>query len=159
MKSAGIFLISKNNYDFLDKYWEKNFPYEGFEVLNIDEGSSPEEQEKGKAICEKYGFTYMDRKTPGLHSNVELGCKYFKEKGVKFLTWWQHDCWPQEKDFMDDFEDLVNTGKLDDFGTVGFNGFATDVNRNYDMRKMTYPIGILGRGCLTKRQWYLGTKS
>jgi len=161
MKSVGIFLISKNNYDFLDKYWEKNFPYKGFEVLNVDEGSSPEEQEKGKAICKKYGFVYMDREDPGLHSNVELACKYFKEKGIKFLTWWQHDCWPYDEKFMNKINNLCDSGKLDAFGSFGFNGLATDVVNNHgtgikQLSRGNNFLGILGRSCLSDRPWYVG---
>ena len=158
MKKVGIFLISKNNYDFLEKHWVSNFNYEGFEVLNIDEGSSPDEQEKGKKICEKYGIKYLDRKTPGLHHKVKLACDYFQEKGIDFLTWGQHDCWPLDPEFMNKLDDLALRGALDEFGTFGFNGFATDVSGNhssYGKKK----LGILGRSCLAEnRSWILGEK-
>ena len=161
MKKVGIFLISKNNYDFLEKYWVEHFTYEGFEVLNIDEGSSPEEQEKGKKICEANGITYLDREKPGLHNNVKLACEYFQSKGIDFLTWWQHDCWPKSMTFMEEINSLAESGALDSFGTFGFNGFATDVSGNHDQVKLITGqnsiLGILGRGCLSKgRSWILG---
>ena len=71
LKSVGIFLISKNNYEFLDKYWSENFNYEGYEVLNIDEGSSDEQRELGRRMCEERGIIYLDRREPGLHNNVQ----------------------------------------------------------------------------------------
>ena len=164
MKKVGIFLISKNNYDFLEKYWVEHFTYEGFEVLNIDEGSSPEEQEKGKKICEANGITYLDREKPGLHNNVKLACEYFQSKGIDFLTWWQHDCWPTDAEFMLKLDDLVQRGKLEQFGTFGFNGFATDVSDNFSsgikkIKAGKKVLGILGRSCTAKdRSWILGEK-
>jgi len=163
VKSVGIFLISKNNYEFLDKYWSKNFNYEGFHVLNIDEGSSDEQKKFGKSVCEKHGIMYLDRDKPGLHSNVELACKYFREKNIHYLTWWQTDCWPINKNFMLGLNDLVAAGKLSEFGTFGFNGLATDVTENYsrDIKKIKNgdkPLGILGRGHLWGgRSWYVGS--
>ncbi len=162
MKSIGIFLISKNNYDFLEKYWIEHFYHEEIEILNIDEGSSPEEKEKGKRICEENGITYLDREKPGLHNNVKLACEYFQAKGAKFLLWWQHDCWPKDVSFVDRVEELASRGVLDKFGTFGFNGFATDVSGNHDQIKFIRSnkniLGILGRGCLSKdRSWILGS--
>ena len=162
VKSVGIFLISKNNYEFLDKYWSKNFNYEGFHVLNIDEGSSDEQKAFGKEICQKYGITYLDREKPGLHNNVEMACKHFRDVGIHYLTWWQHDCWPLDSEFMNNLDKLIDAGKLKDFGTFGFNGLATDVTHNYkrDMKKINNgkkPLGILGRGHLCDRSWYVGS--
>lgn len=164
MKNFGVFLISKNNYEFLDKYWAKNFPYQGYHVVNVDEGSSDEQREYGKKVCAKHGIIFLDRDKPGLHNNVELACKYLYETfDLHYLTWWQHDCWPINRQFMDDLDDLIDDGKLKDFGTFGFNGLATDVTENHgrDMKKIQdghKPLGILGRGHLWGgRSWYVGS--
>jgi len=161
LRQVGIFLISKNNYEFLDKYWAKNFNFDGFRVLNIDEGSSSEQRILGKKICKKYGIEYMDRCNPGLQNNVALACNYFKENNIRYLTWWQHDCWAVDSNFMNRLDRIIQNGSLSSFGTFGFNGIATDVTGNYKkdlkiIRKGGKPLGILGRGHLCGRSWYVG---
>ena len=64
MKKLGIFFTTRNNYDMLED-WLKTTDYEGFEVLNIDEDSTPEQKTLGKQICEKYNIKYLDRDKRG----------------------------------------------------------------------------------------------
>ena len=60
MKKLGILFTSRNNYEMFD-LWFESATNEGFEVLSIDEDSTPENKKKGKEICKKHGITYMDK--------------------------------------------------------------------------------------------------
>jgi hypothetical protein len=160
---TGIFLISKNNYEMLENVWIPNMDYNGFEVVNIDEGSTEEQIALGKKICKDNNILFMERDRKGLHSKVEQCCKYFKEKGIKYLIWFQHDCWFLKKDSLKDFNEMVTNGVLDDYGAVGFNGLATDVvaNRDADIESITKgksPLGVMARNPLQNRVWLVGTK-
>lgn len=45
-----VYVSSRNNYDMLEGEVLK-IPFEGFEFVNVDDGSSPEEVAKGREIC------------------------------------------------------------------------------------------------------------
>ena len=49
-----IYVSSYNNYDMLEEVVLKNINTEGFEFINVDDNSFPEEVEKGKSICKKH---------------------------------------------------------------------------------------------------------
>ena len=44
-----VYVSSRNNYDMLENEVFKNINLEGFEFINVDDCSEPEEQKKGKA--------------------------------------------------------------------------------------------------------------
>lgn len=162
---TGILLTSRNNYEFMEKYWIPNFPVNDFAVLNIDEDSSPEQKDAGRKLCKKYGIEYLDREERGMQNNITTASNHFSSKGISWIIWFQHDCWPIQNDFMDRFDSLVDSGKLDQFGTIGFNVLATDLTKNYkkhikQLSNGEKPFGITARCPLEgKRKWYSGTKS
>jgi hypothetical protein len=119
-KKLGILFVSKNNYPLFD-IWMDRVDTEGYPILSIDEDSSPENKEIGKKICNKYGIHYMDREVKGLQNNLQSACNFFKQKGVERFIWFQHDCFPQTPQFFSKFDQLIQTGKLDEFGTIGFH--------------------------------------
>jgi hypothetical protein len=119
-KKLGIFFVSKNNYSLFD-IWMNRVNHEDYFILNIDEDSTPENKEIGKEICKKYNIHYMDREIKGLQNNIQSACNFFKEKGIEYFIWFQHDCFPQTENFFSKFDTLIQTGKLDDFGVIGFN--------------------------------------
>jgi len=160
MSKTAIFMVSKNNYDFMAKHWIPHMHMDGYEVLNIDEESSDEQREYGKGLCREHGIVFLDRDKTGLQNNMALARSYFKDKGIEYLLWFQHDCWPIDSSFIDKFNSLVEGGKLKEFGVVGFNGLATDVVQNFkeDIKKYKKgkkPLGILARSPLEGRAWYV----
>ena len=57
-----IYVSSYNNYDMLEEVVLKNINTEGFEFINVDDNSFPEELEKGKAVCKKHGIQCLENK-------------------------------------------------------------------------------------------------
>ena len=118
-KKLGIFFVSKNNYQLYD-VWMNESDTENYTILNIDEDSTPENKKIGREVCKKYGIHYMDREIKGLQNNIKSACNFFKEKGIEWFIWFQHDCYPLTKNFFSKFDNLIKTGKINDFGVVGF---------------------------------------
>jgi len=119
-KKIGILLTSRNNYSMLEE-WCALVNREGFPVLNIDEDSNLSNKEFGKAVCKYNDIHYMDREERGLQNNLTTATNYFKELGIEWFIWFQHDCWPLTGSFFTKFNSMADSGKLDEFGTVGFN--------------------------------------
>lgn len=174
-KNIGILMTSRNNYDYMGELWCKKTLEESdgnfFKVLNIDEDSSEEEKEKGKALCDKYeNMTYMDREEPGMHHNIDTAIRFFGDS-VKYIIWFQHDCWPLQNDFFSILNDMIEDGKLDDFGLVTFNSMAQNMFRGegeFDKVMKDYndgkePLGVLTRCHLeyveTGDYYYCGYKA
>jgi hypothetical protein len=170
----GILLTSRNNYDFMGKKWCKQTLEESdgniFPVLNIDEDSSAEEKQKGRELCDKYNnMTYMDREEPGMHYNIDSAIRFFGDD-VKYIVWFQHDCWPLQKDFFHIFNSIVENGKLDNFGTIGFNSLAQNIFKRdnqheeiiKEFREGKMPLGVLSRSVLesagARDLYYCGKK-
>ena len=157
--SIGIFMTSRNNYDYMDKVWvEKTLvdcDVNNIKVLNIDEDSTEEEKKKGREMCERRGITYMDREEPGMHHNIDTAIRFFGES-VKYLVWFQHDCWPIQKDFFYNLNELVAQDKLSEFGLLTFNAMAQNMFRKdgqFDIVMKEFeegknPLGVLSRSHL-----------
>ena len=107
MQKLGILFTSRNNYEMFD-LWFASTTNEGFEVLSIDEDSTPENKQKGKDICKKHGITYMDREKRGMFNNIETAKNYFKSKGIEWVIWFQHDCFPLTEDFFTKLNNLIS---------------------------------------------------
>ena len=130
MNKTGILFTSRNNYNLLET-WLSKIDTEGFDILNIDEDSSDENKNLGREVCEKYGAVYMDREERGLQNNMSTAVKHFGELNINWAIWFQHDCFPIDKNFFSTFNELVLTGQLDEFGTVGFNQYHTLSNPSF----------------------------
>jgi len=158
--TIGTFVISKNNYRFLEKYWWPHMkPLVQGPVLNIDEGSDDNQKQIGKQLCESYRIEYQDRDRAGVQWNAVKAAKSFKEQGCKWMIWFQHDCWPLYNDFYPEFQKIIDSGKLDNFGTVGFNALATDMAKNHGphmklLKRGKKPLGILCRAPLEGYNFY-----
>ena len=171
--SIGIFMTSRNNYDYMDAVWAKktliDCDINNCKVLNIDEDSTKEEKQKGKILCKKYNIIYMDRDKPGMHHNIDTAIRFFGEN-VKYLIWFQHDCWPIQKDFFYKVNELVSQDKLSKFGLLTFNAIAQNIFKRdgqFDMVMNEYrngkkPLGVLTRSHLesvaTGDYYYCGYK-
>ena len=98
-RKIGILLTSRNNYQLLD-FWLHTTDREGYEVLNIDEDSTDKNKEEGMAICAKHDVVYKDREERGMQNNAVTACNHFKSKGVDWIIWFQHDCFPLNEEFF-----------------------------------------------------------
>jgi hypothetical protein len=117
---TGILFTSRNNYDLLD-YWLTKVDTEEFFILNIDEDSTLENKIKGKQICNKHNVTYLDREERGMQNNLFTACSIFQSKNLEWILWFQHDCFPITNKFFTEFDNIIKTGNLNQFGAVGFN--------------------------------------
>jgi hypothetical protein len=124
-KKIGILFTSRNNYNLLDN-WLNKVNTEGFDILNIDEDSDDKNKKSGKSICENYGVVYQDREERGMQNNLTTACKYFGDRGVKVIIWFQHDCFPLHSTFFTTFNDFVIGNDLKEFGAIGFNCYHDD---------------------------------
>ncbi|MBC8421962.1 MAG: hypothetical protein H8E03_00920 [Pelagibacteraceae bacterium] len=121
-KKIGILFTSRNNYNLFHS-WLDNVDTEGFDILNIDEDSTDLNKTTGKSICDKFNVVYKDREERGMQNNLVTACNYFAERDVKFILWFQHDCFPLTSNFFTKFNDFVQGNELTDFGAIGFNCF------------------------------------
>ena len=168
--SIGILITSRNNYEFMEKFWaprvqgvncKRDFP-----ILNIDEDSSDEEKDHGKKVCHDFAIDYIDREERGMHNNLVTAANHF-DSSVKYIVWFQTDCWPLQGNFFRQFNTEVESGVLDNFGVIGFNGIAENIveRDNYDrqideMKNGRMPISIVARSPLEPGdQWYSGVES
>lgn len=158
MNNIGVLLTSRNNYEFMEKFWIPNMIGKvdiDFKILNIDEDSTKEEKDYGRRICEENGIFFMNREEKGMHHNIDTATRFFGND-IKYIIWFQHDCWPLQKDFFSKFNGLVHSGKLKEFGTVGFNALAQNMFKNKGEHKKMIeqllngekPMGVLSRSHL-----------
>ena len=63
MSNIIIYVSSRNNYDMLSGEVLKNINTEGFEFINVDDKSSPEEIEKGKKICQENDIVFLENES------------------------------------------------------------------------------------------------
>ncbi len=159
--NIGIYLTSRNNYLMLEE-WAKIVDTSKYKVLNIDEDSNPKEKEFGKLVCKKYNIQYLDREESGMQFNAITAIKHFSD--AKHLIWFQHDCWPISENFLDKLDQFSSSGRLDNFGNIGFNGIASDVltDSSHVMKRFNKgkrPLGVLARSGLTDRKWLSGEKT
>ncbi len=154
--SVGIFMTSRNNYDYMDKVWVEKTLIEcdvnNIKVLNIDEDSTDEEKQKGRDMCKRRGITYMDREEPGMHHNIDTAIRFFG-KDIKYLIWFQHDCWPIQKDFFYRLNELVSQNKLLEFGLITFNTIAQNMFKHdgqFDVIMKEFKDGKKPLGVLTR---------
>ena len=118
-----IYVSSRNNYDMLSGEVFKNIDTEGFEFINVDDKSSTEEIEKGKQMCEENDIVFLENKSRGCQMATQTLIDFIKENrpNCKWIFCFQHDCYPITKNFFSRISKLINDGKLDEFGTLGFN--------------------------------------
>lgn len=121
----GILFTSRNNYPML-KAWMEKVDTEKYYILNIDEDSTEKSKQEGKSICSKYGIEYMDREERGMQHNMSTASKRFKSKGLSWILWFQHDCFPVTDKFFSKFDEMLYTGKFDEFGSIGFNVYQRE---------------------------------
>ena len=106
-KKIGILFTARNNYEMLSN-WMRKVNTDGYEVLSIDEDSTQENKSQGKAICDEFNVKYMDRDERGMQHNIQTACDYFKDKGIEWVLWFQHDSYPKTEDFFNKLNTISN---------------------------------------------------
>ena len=167
-KNIIIYVSSRNNYDMLSGEVLKNINTEGFEFINVDDKSSPEEIEKGKKICQENDIVFLENESRGVQMATHTLVKFIKENrpDCKWVFCFQHDCYPLTENFFNRISKLIEDGKLDECGTLGFN--------RIDMGKHTQdsfsrwksgesPLGFLGLAHLsifdTSNRWLMPSRN
>jgi len=147
MESIAIFLSSRNNYDMFPIFLE-NTNLEGYKLYNIDDKSTPEEIEKGKRICKQNNIPFIPNTDRGLQWAWHTIVNEVSEN-IKFVIWCTHDMHPLTPDFFKKLDALSKSGKLDEFGVIGFNTFGPQCNvQDIDSIKPN-TCGILGKAPLS----------
>jgi len=149
-----IYVSSRNNYDMLEGEVLKNINKEGFEFINIDDKSSPEEIEKGKNICSKHNIVFLENKSRGVQMATQTLVDFINENrpNCKWIFCFQHDNYPISKDFFTSISQLIEENKLIEFGILGFNvldhGDYTE-NALDQFEKGELPLGMIGMAHLS----------
>lgn len=144
-----IYVSSHNNYDMLEGEVLKNIPFDGYEFINVDDGSVSKEITKGKSLSEKHNFVFLENKSTGVQMATQTIIDFVNENrpNCKWVFCFQHDNYPITENFFNRISKLINDGKVDKFSAMGFNAI--------DMGKYTFnsyhiwksgekPMGILG---------------
>tara|TARA_B100000780_G_C21117395_1_gene452217 strand:+ start:143 stop:1174 length:1032 start_codon:yes stop_codon:yes gene_type:complete len=101
--------------------------FNDYPVVNIDDHSDPEEQEKGKLICASNKIEYQLNNRKGLQHAVDQGIEYlFSKHGCEWVFCLQQDVYPIESSFFSDFEKYVNDRDVENIGAIGFNVLDAD---------------------------------
>tara|TARA_R110002051_G_scaffold70301_1_gene126301 strand:- start:129 stop:1094 length:966 start_codon:yes stop_codon:yes gene_type:complete len=149
MDNIIIYVSSRNNYDMLSGEVLKNINTEGFEFINVDDKSSPEEIEKGREICKENDIVFLENESRGVQFATETLVKFIKASRpeCKWIFCFQHDCYPITENFFTRISKLIDDGKLDEFGTLGFNriDMGKYTHRSYqDWQSGNKPLGSIG---------------
>ncbi len=122
-KNLIIYVSSRNNYDMLKHEVFKNINFEGFEFINVDDGSSKSEIKKGQKICRKNNIIFLKNKSRGVQMATQTLIDYINlyRPECKWIICFQHDNWPVSKGFFSKISDYIYSGSLDNFGLIGFN--------------------------------------
>jgi len=147
MKTIAPFLSSRNNYDMIENIFLRNVELEDYKLYNIDDKSELEEVEKGKKICERNDITFIENQDRGLqwawHTMVNE-----VDDDIKFVIWCTHDMIPLTPNFFKRLETLSSSGKLDDFGIIGFNTIGPQCDVFEQSQIPDNYCGILGKAPL-----------
>lgn len=143
-----IYVSSRNNYDMLAGE-VLNIDFEGFEFINVDDKSSPEEIEKGKEVCKEKDIVFLENKSRGVQMATQTVIDYILENrpNCKYLIHFQHDVKPISENFFTTISNLVEEGKLDEFGGIGFNVLDNgEYTRDFYKRFLEgeKPLGMIG---------------
>ena len=166
-KNIIIYVSSRNNYDMLSGEVLKNINTEGFEFINVDDKSSPEEIEKGKKICQENDIVFLENESRGVQMATHTLIKFIKENRpeCKWVFCFQHDCYPITENFFGRISKLIDDGKLDECGTLGCNRIDMGKHTQDSFRRWESgesPLGFLGLAHLsifdTSNRWLLDNK-
>lgn len=152
-----IYVSSRNNYDMLEGEVLKNINREGFEFINVDDKSSEEEIEKGKAICKKHDIVFLENKSRGVQMATQTLIDFINENrsNCKWIFCFQHDNYPISPNFFTKISTLISQNKLNDYGILGFNvlDLGNYTNNSFsEFQKGNNPLGMIGMAHLSIHQ-------
>ena len=107
MKKIGLLIISKNNYDLLET-WFNNYNYENFEILNIDDGSSDDQLNLGKFISSKLNINFLKSDKLGVQNNIKQSIIFFKKLNIEWIIYQHHDSYPLTKNLNQKLQHYIN---------------------------------------------------
>ena len=168
MSNIIIYVSSRNNYDMLSGEVLKNINTEGFEFINVDDKSSYEEVEKGKEICKDNDIVFLENESRGVQHATNTLIRYIKKNRpeCKWIFCFQHDVYPITETFFTRISKLIDDGKLDEFGTLGFNRIDMGKHTKHayqDWQSGNKPLGFLGLAHLSiydkSKRWLQPTRN
>lgn len=157
-----IYVSSYNNYNMLEEVVLKNINTEGFEFINVDDNSFPEEVEKGKALCKKQGIQFLQNKSTGVQMATQTLIDFINKNrpNCKWIICFQHDNWPLSKNFFTNLNNMIKNQTINNYGCIGFNvldngKYTPNAIERYKKGKLS--CGLLGHRHLStlhpSRRW------
>ena len=118
-----IYVSSKNNYDMLEHEVLKNIDLNGFEFINVDDNSYDIEKDNGIDLCKEKNITFLENEGIGVQCATQTLINFINKNrpNCKWVLCFQHDNYPITPNFFERISNLINTGKIDEFGLLGFN--------------------------------------
>ncbi len=120
--TLGVFYSSYNNYDLLKNEGLQKINFEDVSLINIDDHSLPEEQIKGREICNQKNIPFIVNEGKGLQYACQTAINYFKKNdSIKWVICLQQDTFPLEDNFFKELNDYIEEYSTEELGAFGFN--------------------------------------
>jgi len=149
-----IFYSSRNNYNMLENEVLKNINFEGFNLINIDDQSSIDQQNYGLKLCNDNNIKYISNKNRGLQWSLDTA---IDNSDSEFILWLTHDIKPITNNFFSKLNNIIEKNYelfSKQIGLSGFNLTWKPFSSNYNEKR----CGVLGRSFLAKfdnnGNWY-----
>jgi hypothetical protein len=142
---------SFNNYDMLETEVLPSVRNSNIHIINVDDFSSKEEQDKGKKICENNNITFLTNNDKGVQSAVQTAIEWLDENEItcEWILVSQHDIFPLGDLFFENLGNILLQHDLRDVGAVGFNilnednSYSNNSYKNYKLyNDATGTLGI-----------------
>ena len=86
-----ILFTSKNNYDLLENWIEKNSLINTPSMINLDLNSEYNQQQKGRKICSKHDIDFLIADYTEFQMNIKQAFDYISKLGFDYLLYLHHD--------------------------------------------------------------------
>jgi hypothetical protein len=117
--------LTKDYYPMLDgcvyKHSRSNF--KDIMVINVDMGSTKENFQEGKKICDELGIKMVKKSAKTQQEGIKVAEEYLTELDidVNWMICFQHDVFPMTNTFWDDLQNVINSIDEDKVGLIGGN--------------------------------------
>lgn len=153
MSDLAIYISSRNNYSLLSDFINRNkSTVDKYYFVNIDDYSTDGEIKLGLDICQKNGIPFIQNKARGLQNATQTMIDHLDSNNInsKYILWMTHDSHTITDGFVEKFNNLASSNKLDNFGVVGFNILGPQCGVGNQRLVSSKKCGMLGRAPLTK---------
>jgi len=118
-----VYVSSRNNYDMVEGAVLKNIKLDGYEFINVDDGSCDEEIAKGIEQSKRIGFTFLHNKKRGVQYATQTVIDWVNENrpNCKYIVCFQHDNYPISDNFFDSMNTQIKSLENENVGLIGFN--------------------------------------